>query len=84
MVAAPVDTTPGVFDDGSHASFDVWGVYGSTLSTKSVGLDVYYLGLARDAAHFDQGTANETRHSFGAHPRARRTRRENNHTGAYS
>jgi hypothetical protein len=31
-----------------------------------VGLDVYYLGLARDAAHFDQGTANETRHTFGA------------------
>src|SRR6266850_1630448 len=50
-------------------SFDVWGVYGSrviTLSRQSVELDVYYLGLARDAAHFDQGTANETRHTFGA------------------
>jgi hypothetical protein len=67
--ARPVDTTPGVFDDGSHRSVDVWGVYGSraiTLSRQSVGLDVYYLGLARDAAHFDQGTANETRHTFGA------------------
>ena len=67
--ARPVDNTPGVFDDGSHHSFDVWGVYGSrviTLSRQSVGLDVYYLGLARDAAHFDQGTANETRHTFGA------------------
>ena len=67
--ARPVDNTPRVFDDGSHHSFDVWGVYGSrviTLSRQSVGLDVYYLGLARDAAHFDQGTANETRHTFGA------------------
>jgi len=67
--ARPVDNTPGVFDDGSHHSFDVWGVYGSrviTLSRQSVGLNVYYLGLARDAAHFDQGTANETRHTFGA------------------
>jgi hypothetical protein len=67
--ARPVDTTPGVFDDGSHRSFDVWGAYGSrvlTRSRQSVGLDVYYLGLARDAAQFEQGTANETRHTFGA------------------
>jgi len=67
--ARPVDNTPGVFDDRSHHSFNVWGVYGSrviTLSRQSVGLDVYYLGLARDAAHFDQGTAKETRHTFGA------------------
>jgi hypothetical protein len=45
------------------------GVYGSrliTLSRQSVGLDVYYLGLARDAVQFEQGTANETRHTFGA------------------
>jgi len=37
-----------------------------TLFAAERGLDVYYLGLARDAAHFDQGTANETRHTFGA------------------
>jgi len=70
--ARPVDTTPGVFDDESHHSFDVWGVYGSRvimLSQQSVGLDVYYLGLVRDAAHFEQGTANETRHTFGARVR---------------
>jgi Alginate export len=67
--ARPVDTTPGIFDDGSHQSFDVWGVYGSRVITRSrqtVGLDVYYLGLVRDAAQFEQGTANEMRHTFGA------------------
>jgi alginate export protein len=67
--ARPVDNTSGVFDDRSHHSFDVWGVYGSRViapSRQTVGLEVYYLGLARDAAHFDQGTANETRHTFGA------------------
>src|SRR5260221_4437774 len=67
--ARPVDPTPGVFDDASHRSFDVWGVYGRrviTLCRQSVRLDVYYLGLARDAAQFEQGTANETRHTFGA------------------
>jgi len=67
--ARPVDNTSGVFDDRSHHSFDVWGVYGSRViapSRQTVALEVYYLGLARDAAHFDQGTANETRHTFGA------------------
>jgi Alginate export len=67
--ARPVDNTSGVFDDQSHHSFDVWGVYGSRViapSRQKEGLEVYYLGLARDAAHFDQGTANETRHTFGA------------------
>ncbi len=67
--ARPLDTTPGVFDDASHHSFEVWGVYGSrviTRSRQSVVLDVYYLGLVRDAAQFEQGTANETRHTFGA------------------
>jgi hypothetical protein len=70
--ARPVDTTPGVFDDASHRNFDVWGVYGSRvimLARQRVGLDVYYLGLASDAAQFEQGTANETRHTFGARVR---------------
>ncbi|HTD60709.1 MAG TPA: alginate export family protein, partial [Gemmatimonadaceae bacterium] len=65
----PVDTTPGVFDDQSHPSFNVWGVYGRRViapSQQRVGLDVYYLGLVRDAAQFEQGTAKETRHTFGA------------------
>ena len=70
--ARPVDTTPSLLDDRSHHSFDVWGLYASremTLSRQSVGLDVYYLGLARDAAHFEQGAASETRHTFGARVR---------------
>ncbi len=53
--ARPVDTTPGVFDDGSRHSFDVWGVYGSRVITRS-----------RQRVQFEQGTANETRHTFGA------------------
>src|SRR4029077_17554015 len=43
--ARPVENTPGVFDDRSHPSFDVWGVYASremTQSRQGVGLDVYY------------------------------------------
>src|SRR5260221_8245244 len=61
--ARPVDTTPGVFDDVSHRSFDVWGVYGRrviTLSGQSVGLDVNLLGLAPDAAQVQLGDADAT------------------------
>jgi hypothetical protein len=68
-MARPVDTTPGVFDDASHANYAVWGVYGSRViasTRQSIGLDMSYLGLARDAVQFEQGTANEVRHTFGA------------------
>jgi len=47
--ARPVDTTPGIFDDRSHHSYDVVGACTAgasriTLARQSVGLDVYYLG----------------------------------------
>jgi hypothetical protein len=67
--ARPVNTTPGVFDDASRRSYQVWGVYGGraiALAGHSAEVDVYYMGLARDDARFNQGTANETRHTFGA------------------
>jgi Alginate export len=67
--ARPVINTPRAFDDKSHESFDVWGVYaGGAVAPlrRYVNLDLYYLGLTRDDAHFDQGTANEKRHTIGA------------------
>jgi hypothetical protein len=32
----PVDNTAGGFDDGSHHSFDVWGVYGCRFSSGDI------------------------------------------------
>ena len=57
----PVATRKGVFDDAVDHNQAFWGVWAA--STK--GLDVYYLGLARKTARFDQGAAGEHRHTLG-------------------
>jgi hypothetical protein len=63
----PVETKPGVFDDGPDPHREFWGLYAVTPVAFLPGgnADVYYLGLERDAAQFDQGTAHEMRHSIG-------------------
>jgi len=66
--ARPVINRNGVFDDGSHRQFEVWGAYASHFPARSgnVGVDVYYLGIDRLHARFDQGINDETRHTVGA------------------
>jgi len=63
----PVETKPGVFDDGPDPHQKFWGVYGVTPLGFLPGwnADLYYLGIERDQATFDQGTARELRHSLG-------------------
>jgi hypothetical protein len=61
FLTRPVTTETGVFDDESDTTRDFWGVYAAR-----TGLDLYYLGLDRDGARFDQGTGHEVRHAVGA------------------
>jgi hypothetical protein len=64
----PAETNPGVFDDRTDSRQKLWGVY-AVMPWPSVPdghLDLYYLGLRRADAHFDQGTAREKRESLGA------------------
>src|SRR2546422_3695995 len=63
----PVRTKTGVFDDDPDPAQDFWGVYAVRPGSWLPGghIDLYYLGLDRDNASFDQGTAREQRHSFG-------------------
>ncbi|HEY5976068.1 MAG TPA: alginate export family protein, partial [Geobacteraceae bacterium] len=67
FIARPVETNQYVFDDGSDNSRALWGAYAvlpfPLLPNGKV--DLYYLGLYRREARFDQGTARETRHSVG-------------------
>lgn len=58
----------GVFDDEPEKDEAFWGIYGvMPLRALPDGhLDFYYLGLERDGAPFEQGVADELRHSFGA------------------
>jgi hypothetical protein len=63
----PAQTKRYVFDDATDNSKGLWGVYGVVpfpLLT-SASLDIYYIGLYRGKAVFDQGAARETRHSAG-------------------
>jgi hypothetical protein len=63
----PVQTNPGIFDDAPQHDFAFWGVYG-THSLPGPGkpaLDVYYLGLDRKNAFYNQGAAHEVRHTVG-------------------
>jgi len=64
----PVETNPGVFDDGPDPEQKFWGIYGVTPVSYWPGghVDLYYLGIERQNAEFDQGTARELRHSLGA------------------
>jgi len=63
----PVETKRNTFDDGTDNSRTFWGVYavGPLAALPWAKADLYYLGLDRDDARFDQGTAKEVRHSVG-------------------
>jgi hypothetical protein len=67
FVSRPVETDPGVFDDSSDETRALWGVYAVTpLGLLPRGkLDLYYLGFDHEGARFDQGTADERRHTLG-------------------
>jgi hypothetical protein len=63
----PVETNRYVVDDSTDAAVAFWGVYSvrPRLGRGLGNLDLYYLGLDRTRALFDQGTHHETRHSGG-------------------
>jgi hypothetical protein len=64
----PVQNRIGIFDDPPQAGSWFWGVYSSSaihLNGHPSHFDLYYLGLARNPAVFNQGKARETRHTIG-------------------
>ena len=67
FAAKPVRTRTGVFDDDPNPDQTFWGLYAVTpLSWMPGGnVDLYYLGLDRKDATFEQDTDDETRHSIG-------------------
>lgn len=64
MVNTQVNT--GIFDNASTRRADLWGIYSSHMIPKSGKLDLYYLGITRDNAIFDEGVDDESRHTVGA------------------
>jgi hypothetical protein len=57
---------PGFFDNAPDHTTAFWGVYATRPLRRSVGYDLYYLGLDRKNATFERGTADELRHTVGA------------------
>jgi len=68
FVTKPAQTNRHVFDDGPDNTRALWGTYAVLpfLPLPKGNLDLYYIGLFRRTARFDQGAARETRHSVGA------------------
>jgi len=68
FAAKPAQTNRYVFDDGPDNTKALWGMY-SVLPFPILAegnIDLYYVGLYRRNASFDQGSARETRHSVGS------------------
>jgi hypothetical protein len=66
--ARPVTLNPDVFDNKSGAAKTVWGLYGVRQKLPvnfSLNTDLYYLGLHDRSVTYDQGQAEETRHTLG-------------------
>ena len=57
---------PGFFNNAPNHAVTFWGVYATDSFSKRLALDAYYLGLDRQNATFQRGTAQEVRHSLGA------------------
>ena len=64
FLTRPVENRTGIFDDSSDRSRLFWGAYAAH-PLPGGHIDLYYFGLERDRATFDQGSGREERHSIG-------------------
>lgn len=65
FVVAPVETNPGVFDDGDEDGQYFWGLYGTGPVLSWLNVDAYLLSLHNRDARFEEGTGEESRYSGG-------------------
>jgi hypothetical protein len=64
VLAEPIVNT-GIFDNTSTRKANLWGIYSTYTIPKSANFDFYYLGINRENSRFDEGIADETRHTLG-------------------
>ena len=58
---------PNIFDDNFSRATQFWGAYGTFTKIPLINnIDLYYFGLHKKAAVYDDGKGAETRHSIGA------------------
>ncbi|MDR6968105.1 hypothetical protein J2X31_002120 [Flavobacterium arsenatis] len=56
----------GILDNKSSHKANLWGAYGTYGNPKRSNFDLYYIGISRENARFDEGVAEESRHTFGS------------------
>ncbi|MBE9586205.1 alginate export family protein [Mucilaginibacter sp. JRF] len=56
----------GVFDNPINNKAGLWGIYSTWFAAKNMSIDLYYLGIDRPNARFDEGVADELRHTIGS------------------
>jgi hypothetical protein len=62
----PIANVPGVFNDDFNDNAKLWGSYTVIHKVPFIqNIDLYYLGLWKNRAVFDNAIGEETRHSFG-------------------
>jgi len=62
-----VQAKPNIFDDAFNNATQFWGAYAAFVKIPVVqNFDLYYLGIHKKTASFDDGRGTETRHSVGA------------------
>src|SRR5262249_17846351 len=68
FLTKPAKTEEGVFDDAPDHTRTFWGAYatGPLRLFEHAGIDVYYMGLDRKQARYEQGIASELRETVGA------------------
>lgn len=85
FVTRPVETDGGVFDDAPDHARTFWGAYavGPSNLGRDGTVDLYYLGIDRKRARYEQGAAREVRHSVGARIWGRRSAWDYNYELVY-
>lgn len=55
----------GIFDNKMSKQLNLWGIYSKTKFSKTGNIDLYYLGIRRNDAVFEEGISKEKRHTIG-------------------
>ncbi len=66
FLLANASVRTGVFDNPINGKAGLWGIYSTWFGSAGKAIDLYYLGIDREQARFDDGIADENRHTLGA------------------
>lgn len=66
FVMSDIIVNTGIMDNKATKKPNLWGLYSTYKALNHFNMDLYYLGINRANAKFNDGIAKEIRHTFGA------------------